>query len=68
MTTSHHYMMFFTNTGHVIQNESIRNLERAEPQEALAIINLLRLQLGRENYRSDPNQGIYRRTLSVYGN
>jgi len=59
----------FTNTGRVYTNERHTKFrKRAEPPRGTAIINLLSASAGRENYRSDPNQGIYRRTLSVYGN
>ena len=67
MTTSHHYMMFFTNTGRVYRMKAYEIPKRAEPREVLQSLTCCSFSRER-NYRSDPNQGIYRRTLSVYGN
>ena len=43
MTTNHHYMMFFTNTGRVKTAEGIRRYRRQDVQPGEAIINLLQL-------------------------
>ena len=56
MTTSHHYLMFFTNTGRVYRMKAYEIPEASRTARGTAIINLLQLQPGEEDYRghSDP--------------
>lgn len=44
MTTSHHYMMFFTNTGRVYRMKAYEIPEASRTARGTAIINLLQLQ------------------------
>lgn len=46
MTTSHHYMMFFTNTGRVYRMKAYEIPEASRTARGTAIINLLQLQPG----------------------
>ena len=46
MTTSHHYMMFFTNTGRVYRMKAYEIPEAGRTARGTAIINLLQLQPG----------------------
>ena len=46
MTTSHHYMMFFTNTGRVYRIKAYEIPEAGRTARGTAIINLLQLQPG----------------------
>ena len=46
MTTSHHYMMFFTNTGRVYRIKAYEIPEASRTARGTAIINLLQLQPG----------------------
>ena len=46
MTTSHHYMMFFTNTGRVYRLKAYEIPEASRIARGTAIINLLQLQPG----------------------
>ena len=46
MTTSHHYMMFFTNTGRVYRMKAYEIPEAGRTPRGTAIINLLQLQPG----------------------
>ena len=46
MTTSHHYMMFFTNTGRVYRLKAYEIPEASRTARGTAIINLLQLQPG----------------------
>ena len=46
MTTSHHYMMFFTNTGKVYRMKAYEIPEASRTARGTAIINLLQLQPG----------------------
>ena len=46
MTTSHHYLMFFTNTGRVYRMKSYEIPEASRTARGTAIINLLQLQPG----------------------
>ena len=56
MTTSHHYLMFFTNTGRVYRMKAYEIPEASRTARGTAIINLLQPAAGREDYRghSDP--------------
>ena len=46
MTTSHHYMMFFTNTGRVYRLKAYEIPEASRTSRGTAIVNLLQLQPG----------------------
>ena len=46
MTTSHHYLMFFTNTGRVYRMKAYEIPEASRTARGTAIINLLQLQPG----------------------
>lgn len=46
MTTSHHYMMFFTNTGRVYRIKAYEIPEASRTARGTAIVNLLQLQPG----------------------
>ena len=46
MTTSHHYMMFFTNTGRVYRLKAYEIPEASRTARGTAIVNLLQLQPG----------------------
>ena len=46
MTTSHHYLMFFTNTGRVYRMKAYEIPEAGRTSRGTAIINLLQLQPG----------------------
>ena len=46
MTTSHHYLMFFTNTGRVYRMKGYEIPEAGRTSRGTAIINLLQLQAG----------------------
>ncbi len=46
MTTSHHYMMFFTNTGRVYRLRAYEIPEASRTSRGTAIVNLLQLQPG----------------------
>ena len=46
MTTSHHYLMFFTNTGRVYRMKAYEIPEESRTARGTAIINLLQLQPG----------------------
>ena len=46
MTTSHHYLMFFTNTGRVYRMKAYEIPETSRTARGTAIINLLQLQPG----------------------
>lgn len=46
MTTSHHYMMFFTNKGRVYRMKAYEIPEASRTARGMAIINLLQLQPG----------------------
>ena len=46
MTTSHHYLMFFTNTGRVYRMKAYESPEASRTARGTAIINLLQLQPG----------------------
>lgn len=46
MTTSHHYLMFFTNTGRVYRMKTYEIPEAGRASRGTAIINLLQLQPG----------------------
>ena len=52
MTTSHHYMMFFTNTGRVYRMKAYEIPEASRTARGTAIINLLQLQPGEKSLRS----------------
>ena len=52
MTTTHHYLMFFTNTGRVYRMKAYEIPEAGRTARGTAIINLLQLQPGEKNYRS----------------
>ncbi len=46
MTTTHHYLMFFTNTGRVYRLKAYEIPEAGKNSRGTAIINLLQLQPG----------------------
>ena len=46
MTTSHHYLMFFTNTGKVYRMKAYEIPEASRTARGTAIINLLQLAAG----------------------
>ena len=46
MTTNHHYLMFFTNTGRVYRIKAYENPEAGRTARGTAIVNLLQLQAG----------------------
>ena len=46
MTTTHHYLMFFTNTGRVYRLKAYEIPEASRTARGTAIVNLLQLQLG----------------------
>ena len=46
MTTTHHYLMFFTNTGRVYRMKAYEIPEASRPARGTAIVNLLQLQPG----------------------
>ena len=46
MTTTHHYLMFFTNTGKVYRIKTYEILEASRTSRGTAIINILQLQPG----------------------
>lgn len=50
MTTTHHYLMFFTNTGRVYRLKAYEIPEASRTARGTAIVNLLQLQPG-EDYR-----------------
>ena len=52
MTTSHHYLMFFTNTGKVYRMKAYEIPEASRTARGTAIINLLQLAAGMR--RSQP--------------
>ena len=56
MTTSHHYLMFFTNTGRVYRMKAYEIPEASRTARGTAIINLLQLQ-----------PGVHRGTFPFYG-
>ena len=46
MTTTHHYLMFFTNTGRVYRLKAYEIPEASRTARGTAIVNLLQLQPG----------------------
>ena len=48
MTTSHHYLMFFTNTGRVYRIKAYEIPEASRTSRGTAIINLIPLSLTRK--------------------
>ena len=62
MTTTHHYLMFFTNTGRVYRMKAYEIPEASRTASGTAIINLLQLAAGREDHSRYPDQGLQRMT------
>ena len=55
MMTTHHYLMFFTNTGKVYRLKRICDSEASRTARGTAIINLLS-SLREKDYGDDPGQ------------
>ena len=83
MTTSHHYLMFFTNLGRVYRLKAYEIPEASRTARGTAIVNLLQLQPGEtitsmipmRDYRDDEflfmatKKGLVKKTkLSEYAN
>ncbi len=58
MTTTHHYLMFFTNTGKVYRLKAYEIPESGRTARGVAIINLLQLAPGEKNNSSNTDSGI----------
>ena len=58
MTTTHHYLMFFTNTGKVYRLKAYEIPEASRTARGTAIVNLLQLQSGEKINRSDSDQQV----------
>ena len=67
MTTNHHYIMFFTNTGRVYRLKTYAIPEGSRTARGTAIINLLQLLPGEKHYRHYSDEGIRRRQVPIYG-
>ena len=67
MTTSHHYLMFFTNTGRVYRMKAYEIPEASRTARGTAIINLLQLQPGGEDYCGHSDPGVHRGTFPFHG-
>ena len=50
MTTTHHYLMFFTNTGKVYRIKTYEIPEASRTSRGTAIINILQLQPGKKDF------------------
>ena len=57
MTSTHHYLMFFTNQGRVYRLKGYEIPEASRTARGTAIINLLQLMPG-EDHGSDPDPGV----------
>ena len=71
MTTSHHVLTFFTNTGRAYKLRLMKYQKQSRTSRGTAIINLLQLSTGRDNHSSSSCQNRYDYQgyrLSVYGN
>ena len=55
MTSTHHYIMFFTNTGRVYRLKGYEIPEASRTARGTAIINLLQLMPDRKDYSHDSN-------------
>ena len=58
MTTNHHYLMFFTNTGRVYRIKAYEIPEAGRTARGTAIVNLLQLSGWRKDYGSRSNEGV----------
>ena len=58
MTTTHHFLMFFTNMGRVYRIKAYEIPEASRTARGTAIINLLPVTAGRKNYSCDSNSRI----------
>ena len=65
ITTTHHYIMFFTNTGRVYRLKGYEIPEASRTARGTAIINLLQLM---PDHSNDSNPGVRGWTVSVDGN
>ena len=52
MTNTHHYLMFFTNTGRVYRMKAYEIPEASRTSRGTAIVNLLQLMPGERSVRS----------------
>ena len=67
MTTTHHYLMFFTNTGKVYRLKAYEIPESGRTARGVAIINLLQLAPGEKITAVIPIREYKRRQLPLYG-
>ena len=58
MTSTHHYLMFFTNQGRVYRLKGYEIPEASRTARGTAIINLLQLMPGEKITASDPDPGV----------
>ena len=68
MTTTHHYLMFFTNTGRVYRLKAYEIPEAGRTARGTAIVNLLQLMPGEQYYSGNSDAEFRGRPLSGYGN
>ena len=67
VTTTHHYIMFFTNTGRVYRLKGYEIPEAGRTARGTAIINLLQLMPEEKITAMIPIQRIRRRQVSLHG-
>nr|WP_029067561.1 DNA gyrase C-terminal beta-propeller domain-containing protein [Lachnobacterium bovis] len=67
MTTSHHYLMFFTNEGRVYRIKAYEIPEASRTARGTAIINLIPLQPNEKITAMIPIKEYKKRSISIYG-